>query len=456
MKKSRFLCLFLTLILIISLCTPFADAYQSDIVDSMSVEAKAALLIDMDTDYVMFDYNADQKVYPASITKVVTAMLVLEAIHNGDLSLQDQITAGPTAWQGLDKTSSNQNIQVGETMSVEDLLYCLMVASANEAANILAVAVAGSIEDFVDLMNAKAEALGCTATHFNNPDGMPDNNHYTTCNDLYLIAKAAMQDSTFRTIVNTAEYYVEPTNMTESRRHFFNTNGLLSNKKYNGYYYEYCNGIKTGSTDEAGYCLMSSAQYHGQTLICIMMGCENPTGDSGEVQRLQFSQSSMLFEWGFRNFSVHTILDATAPVAEVPVKLSSECDYVSVIINGTLEAQLPNDITAENFTWTTNLPDSIDAPVSAGDKIGTLDVSLDGEIYGTVDLIAVNDVSRSDVLYAKSLVINFLQTWKYLLCTAAILILILIIFIRIKISRRRRNRYSRKNRGPLYSYKGRK
>ena len=197
MKKIRFLSLILTVSILFSLCVSSAGAFDSEIVSSKTVQAKAAILVDMDTDYVMYDLNAHEKMYPASITKVMTAALTLDAVSEGKLSLDEIITAGPTAWQGLDTSSSNQNIQVGEQMNVKDLLYCLMVASANEAANILAVAVAGSIDNFVAMMNAKAAQLGCTGTHFVNPDGMPDNDHYTTAYDLYLIGKYAMQNETF-------------------------------------------------------------------------------------------------------------------------------------------------------------------------------------------------------------------------------------------------------------------
>ena len=160
MKKIRFLSLILTVSILFSLCVSSAGAFDSEIVSSKTVQAKAAILVDMDTDYVMYDLNAHEKMYPASITKVMTAALTLDAVSEGKLSLDKIITAGPTAWQGLDTSSSNQNIQVGEQMSVKDLLYCLMVASANEAANILAVAVAGNIDNFVAMMNAKAAELG--------------------------------------------------------------------------------------------------------------------------------------------------------------------------------------------------------------------------------------------------------------------------------------------------------
>ena len=447
MKKSRFISLVLSIALVLSLSAFSAGAVESEIVSSMSVQAKAALLVDMDTGYIMFEQNAYERAYPASITKVMTAILVLEAVENGSLTMNQVITAGDTAWQGLDSTSSNQNIQVGEQMSVEDLLYCLMVASANEAANILAVEVAGSIENFVGMMNAKAAALGCTGTNFVNPHGMPDDNHYTTAYDLYLIAKCAMQNEQFRTIVGTKEYYVESTNMS-GRRHFFNSNALLSNMRYSGYYYEYCTGIKTGSTDAAGYCLLSSAEKDGQRLICVMLGCENPTDAEGNVQRLQFSESSRLMQWGVDNFSYHTILDATEPVAEVPVTLSTESDYVSVAVDGTIEAQLPNDVTGDDFEWSIDLPESVEAPVQAGDQLGTLTVTLNGETYGTVNLVAVNDVDRSEWLVFRQRVNQIVHSWQFILIVVLIVALVVALIVRAKVVASRSGRYNgRRSRG---------
>lgn len=447
MKKSRFLSLVLTLVLVFSLSAFSAGAVESEIVNSKTVQAKAAILVDMDTDYIMYELNAYDRMYPASITKVMTGLLVVEAVQNGTLTMDQIITAGDTAWQGLDYTSSNQNIQPGEQMSVEDLLYCLLVPSANEAANILAVAVAGSIENFVGMMNAKAVELGCTGTNFVNPHGMPDENHYTTAYDLYLIAKAAMQYEDFCTIVGTAEYYVDATNMS-GQRHFYNTNGLLSNMRYSGYYYQYATGIKTGSTDAAGYCLLSSAEKDGQHLICVMLGCENPTDEAGNIQRLQFSQSSDLFEWGFSNFSVHSILETTEPVDEVAVTLSTESDYVAVKADGTLEAQLPNDITSEDFEWVIDLPESVEAPVQAGQVLGTLTVTLNGESYGTVNLVAVNSVERSQWLVFQQRANEILHSWEFLLAVVLIIVVIIALTVLVKIRASRRGRYSgRRSRG---------
>ena len=441
MKKLRYISILLCLSLVMSLFTWSAGAYQSDIVDNMEVEARSVLLVDPETDFILYEQNAYTKAYPASITKVMTAVLVLEAIERGELALDQVITAERSAWTDLDWTSSNQNIQAGEEMTVKDLLYCLMVASANEASNILAVAVSGSIDAFLDDMNARAAQLGCTGTHFMNPHGMPHEEHYTTAYDLYLIAQHALTFPLFREMASCDEYYVEATNLSD-QRHFYNTNGLLSNKKYSGYYYEYCTGIKTGTTDAAGHCLLSSAEKNGQTLICVMLGCENPKDDNGNIKRYQFTETIRLFNWGFENFSVHTILDAKLPVAEVPVTLSSECDYVSVIAGGTLEAQLPNDITSEDFKWNIQLVESVEAPVKAGDKLGTLQLTLDGEDYGTVDLVAVNDVSRSQVLAAKEKTLDVVTSWPFLLIAGVVLVVVVALVIRSRVVAARKRRYT--------------
>ncbi len=441
MKKSRIVCFVLSLLLVLSCGTVTAQAYHSDIVDAMSTETRAALLVDPDTDFILYEQNAYDKAYPASITKVMAAILVMEALDNGTLSLDQEITATQSAWKGLDYTSSNQNIQPGETMTVKDLVYCLLVASANEAGNILATEISGSIEAFVEDMNEKAIELGCTGTHFMNPHGMPDDNHYTTAYDLYLIAKYAMTFDFFREVVSTAEYYTSPTNLNETPRHFFNTNALLSNKKYQGYEYEYCTGIKTGTTNAAGSCLLSSAEKDGQRLICVVLGCENPTDANGNVQRKQFSETRRLFKWGFDNFSVHSILDATNPIAEVPVTLSTQNDYVSVIVDGALEAQLPNDITSEDFEWTYDLPESVEAPVTQGQKLGTMTVTLDGKEYGTVDLVAVNSVDRSSLLAFKHTIGQIVRSWQFILIAVVILVLVIVLTIRAMIISNRKKRY---------------
>ncbi len=409
------------------------DAPASALVASMSAAANAALLVDMDTDYIMYAQNAFERIYPASITKVMTALLVLDAVDDGTLALDDVVTAGETAWDGLDYTSSNQNIRAGEQMRVEDLLYCLMLASANEAGNILAVAVSGSIAAFVEQMNLRAAELGCADTHFTNPHGMPDSDHYTTAYDIYLMAKAAMQNEEFRKIVGTAEYTVSATNLSGSR-YLCNTNGLISEKKYSGYLYEYCTGIKTGSTTTAGYCLLSSAEKDGQTLLCVMMGCENPAAADGSVSMLQFSESARLLDWGFSSFSTREILRAGESVAEVTVTLSRVCESVSVIAERTVTAQLPNDVSNADIVWTIDLPASVEAPVEAGAVLGT----MENPEYGTVRLLAASGAERSSLLVFQQWLKGAVHSaWFWI---AAILLFVCILLSASRSAARRRRR----------------
>lgn len=457
MKKRSFFSLFLVFALVVSLLSPTASASSSPILDDMEVDAQAALLVDMDTDVVLYSQNADEAICPASITKVMTALLVLEHIEAGDLSLDDKITAYSDCWFDLDTTSSNQNIQPGEVMTVEDLLYCMLVASANEAANILAEAVSGSTDSFVEEMNARARELGCTNTNFVNTHGMPDDDHYSSCSDLYLIAKAAMGYSQFREIVSTTEYYVDATNLSE-KRHFFNTNGLLSNLRYSGYVYSACIGIKTGTTDEGGYNLLAAAEQDGQTLISVVIGCEPTTGSDGSVSYTHFTESARLLQWGFENFSTITIVDKKDTYGSVPVTLSTDADSVSVAPEESIEAELPNDITADSFTVVPTLRSSVEAPVEKGDVLGTLVLYLDGEEYASVNLVAVNDVEVSVFLKRKAMVLDLLSRWyiKALLVLVAVAILALILRLTLfrKVRRSRYGSYSGGGRRSGGGYRG--
>lgn len=458
MKKiNHFLPLLLVFSLISSLWVPTALAEgdsASDIISSMKVDASAALLVDMDTDTVLYDQNATDSVYPASLTKVMTALVVLRHIEAGELSMEDVVTTRSDAWDGLESDASSQNIRPGEKMPVEDLMQCMLVASASEAANILAQEVDGSVSEFVAEMNQVAKELGCTATNFVNPSGMPDDEQVSTCQDLYLIGKAAMEYDVFRDIVKMDECYIDATNMSE-QRHFYSTNALLTNYRYLGYTYSKCIGIKTGSTEAAGYCLMSAAEENGKTLVAVVMGCDNPIGSDGTVQRKQFSESSRLLQWGFDNFSTIDIVDDTITYGTVQVNLSTESDHVSVEADSNISAELPNDVSPESFEKQITLMKEVDAPVEKGQVLGTLTLSLDGREYGTVNLVAINSVEASAVLVRKAQIQRLLSHWYVKALLSLLGILILLLLLRFVILRPRRSNYggsysSRRRRSSSY------
>ncbi len=393
MKRYRFLTGFLSLIMVaLSLC-PAALALKQP-----EPMAKAALLMDAQYDQVLYEKNADKRMVPASITKVMTAMLVLEAVDEGTLALDQMITASNTFTSGLSVYGSTQNIKPGEQMSLLDLLYCLLVPSANEAANILGETVDGSVEAFVRRMNERAKELGCKDTQFVNPHGLHHPDHYSTARDLYLIARKAMENETFRKIVSAKRYEVPATNMSEARE-LYNTNGLVSALHYGGYVYDKAIGIKTGTTDEGGYCLLSAARDDEQYLICVVLDAPLIELEGGKYDRRQFSDSRTLFQWGFDNFSRREIVDTATPIAQVDVTLSG-VDHVLVRPADQLERTLPNDMDLSKVVQTVQLDsETVAAPVEEGQVLGKLHLSFEGEEIGTVDLIAVNAVERSEWLY---------------------------------------------------------
>ena len=451
MKKTHFFSLLLTLALALGLLSPAALAASTD---EMHILGTAALLVDADHDEVLFSQNGYDKRYPASITKVMTGLLVIEAINRGELSADQVITASSTFSQGLSIYGSSQNIKAGEQMTVKDLLYCMLVASANEACNILAEAVAGSQSAFVERMNQRAAELGCTGTHFVNAHGLHDDNHYTTAYDIYLMVREGMKHELFRTITSTDEYWVPATNLSE-QRHFFSTNYLLSAKKIPGYTYSKATGVKTGSTDEAGHCLVSAAEDGDRHLIAVVMGAENIMENGLVTERQVFTESKRLLEWGFSNFSRQTLLTAGMPVQEVAVTLSKEAEYVMVVPAQGLEATLPNDLSPDQFRQSISLPDSVVAPVEEGQVLGTLTLSYDGEEYGTVDLVARNSVALSTWLYRQQQLDQLFSHWWVKLLLVVVLAAMVILLLRLTLFRRNR-RYgsSSAGRSRMRSYRG--
>ena len=361
MKIRRFLSVFLLTLLLTGLfCVPQASA-----VDLPQVNAKAALLMDYESGRMLYGLNERDTEYPASITKVMTALLTLEAVDQGVLTLDQPVTA-PSLVNDMDPTGSSADIKEGEVLTVEQLLYCMMLVSANEAACILAETVAGSQDAFVALMNQRAQELGCTGTHFVNPNGLHDPNHYSTAWDIYLFTREAMKNETFMKICSTASYVVPATNMSEERE-LYTTNSLISNWRIMGYQYDGADGIKTGSTEESGYCLVSSAKRSGRRLVAVVLGCK---GNGATVE--SFSESAKLYNWAYNNFSMRQVA-ATDELYRQPVALSKQTDTVMLYPAQSAEAFLPKDAKDEDIRKSVTLKqDVVNAPITAGQELGTL------------------------------------------------------------------------------------
>ena len=326
----------------------------------------------------------------------MTALLVMEAVDSGRLSLDQEITASSSI-ESLDTAGSTAGIKTGEIMTVEQLLYCMLVVSANEACVILAEAVAGSVDAFVDQMNAKAQALGCQNTHFVNPTSLHDSQHYTSAWDLYLITKEALTHKDFVRISDTGDITLPATNLHDARA-LHSTNSLISGGRSRGYSNKHAHGIKTGSTSEAGHCLVSSAAKGSLSFISVVLGCDRLTLEGGEIRTMSFYETNRLFQWGFDNFSYKTILTANEYPREVAVALS-KIDHVTVHPARDVEILMPNGLEPEDLERTITLnADPVEAPVTTGDKLGTIQLSYKGTVYATEDLLALHDVEASRLL----------------------------------------------------------
>ena len=262
--------------------------------DIPNIESPAAMLMDLNTGKILYEKNINDKMYPASLTKVLTAILTLE-----NCELNEVATVSYDAVMSISSGYVTANLQIGEEVTVEQLLSVLLVGSANDAAVVLAEHISGSVEDFADLMNEKAKEIGCTSSNFLNPYGAHDENHYSTAYDLAIISKYAMQNETFRTLVSTTSYKLPITNKYEKEdRLFTTTNALLmvnNNTRADNYYYKYATGIKTGFTTPAKNCLIASANKGNLELLTVVLGA----GQNDQGLSNRYLDTINLFEYGY-------------------------------------------------------------------------------------------------------------------------------------------------------------
>lgn len=335
--------------------------------DTVDVSAGGVMLMDARTHKVLYAKTAHEKLPMASTTKIMTAILAIEA---GNL---DALVTVPQEAYGVE--GSSMYLRLGEQISMRDLLYGLMLVSGNDAAVAIAVHVGGSVEGFAALMNAKAASLGAHNTHFVTPNGLPDPDHYTTAYDLALIACYAMQNETFREIVGTTYYQ---TTTGEIARTVKNKNKIL-------WEYEGGNGVKTGYTMAAGKCLVFAAEREGMQLVGVVLNCPD-----------MFPSAKRLLDYGFETYQQETLVAADERIARVRVTGGKK---------NALEVATKNDIIilvkdGDSTTVRTvvNLAGPVEAPVEKGDVLGTLEVWEDGRVLAETELVAAETVESSAYL----------------------------------------------------------
>ncbi len=416
----------------ITITSFLANTNKSYADNEPNLTAQYAVLMDFETGKVLYNKNGSQKLYPASTTKAWTAYVVLK--HISDLSQVVEIKDLPPI------SGSSMYLKNGESFTVRQLLDALLIHSSNDVAVVLANYVSGSIEEFAKLMNKEAQDIGAKDTHFNNPHGLPDDNHYTTAYDMALMAREAMNNEVFRDIVKTKSVSFPATQEYPYERYFVNTNKFLtSNDKVNykgqeiPIKYDIVDGIKTGYTDAAGRCLLSSGIKNNMRLISAVFKTEGND---------LYLDSRTLLDYGFDNFSSKTIINKDDYIGTEKILLSKQGKLVFEP-KYSYKVVLPNGSKENNYTQKTKL-DKLNLPIKKGDKVGKLEIYNDKKLEHSIDLIARNDVNS---------IFSFITENKIIMSIIKLLLILFVLFIILIISivinkkkRRKRSIYSKSKR----------
>lgn len=428
MKKKLFplLCLILTVCMLV-------PSYASAATFNIDFETNSAAieLINLDTDTIVYQKNADAKRAPASTTKIMSFIVVSEQIE--DLENTQVTVTKEVVDRLLGTGSSLSGIKENDVLTVMQLLNCMMVPSGNDAALVLADYIGnGNADAFVELMNQKAQELGCVNTHFMNPHGLHDENHYTTAHDLYLITKYAMTLPHFTDITDQTRYTYTPAGGPEANqeRTLVTTNRLIDPNLDPSLYYRYARGIKTGSHDQAGYCLVSSATKGGYSYMCVALGSPSVDESGNKVtNRGEMIDSKNLYEWAFNNLEMKDVLNSEDSVGEIQLDYAWNKDKLLLVPAKNYSTIMPDSVDVSSVILTKNLPESVEAPIKKGDKIGTATLSYAGQELATVDLVAAESVERSELLHSVDTVKSiFTSTW-FLVIAGIILVLVLIYIV---------------------------
>ncbi len=427
MKKfTIFICTFA--IIISSLILPvsaqnYIDDLQKDKGENtVTLNCKVDYMISMDDGSVVFEKNADMPVAPASLTKIMTALVVLKNCKD----LNQVMTVDKGALETLYGTGSSiAGLKAGEQMSIYNMLCCLLIPSGNDAAVALAVQFGGTIQGFVKMMNDTAAKIGCKNTHFDNPHGLDSATHKTTARDLTLMALEALKFPAFETIVASKTYDLPATNMNRERQ-LVNTNYLINPYRVT-YYNEYCKGIKTGSTDAAGKCLVSYASKNGYNYLAVAMGGEQKDTDGDRIDENQaFMDTNKMYNWAFKNLKYEIVTQEGQFICSVTANNSWSADAVRLVAKSDVLALVPQGNNSESVSFEpVDVPESMDAPIKKGDSAGRVKIMYAGQQIGTAELIAADDIKLSAILFAISKFKALSKSTVFKIAVALVVIFIL-------------------------------
>ena len=361
------------ILLLLLISIPLVKAEETE---DLAPNAKSAIMIEASTGEILFQKNKDEKLAPASMTKMMSMLLIMEEIENGNLKWNEMIT---TSEKASSMGGSQIFLKVGEKMTVEDLLKGVAIASGNDAVVALAERVSGSEEQFVKRMNTRAKDLGLKNTNFINATGLTADNHYSSAYDMSLIAKELVKHEKILEFTSTYEDYLRKD--TKSPFWLVNTNRLVRFK-------EGVDGLKTGFTDEAGYCLTATMKKDNMRLITVVMKEENTSKRSADTTKM--------LDYGLNIYMVQTILDEKTTIEKKKVELGKTLT-TEIVPKENITILNKKSDDQKNITYKTNI-NKIIAPVKKGDKVGTIDIIEDNNIISTIDATVKEDISKANFL----------------------------------------------------------
>lgn len=361
------------ILLLLLISIPLVKAEETE---DLAPNAKSAIMIEASTGEILFQKNKDEKLSPASMTKMMSMLLIMEEIENGNLKWNEMIT---TSEKASSMGGSQIFLKVGEKMTAEDLLKGVAIASGNDAVVALAERISGSEEQFVKRMNIRAKDLGLKNTNFINATGLTADNHYSSAYDMSLIAKELVKHEKILEFTSTYEDYLRKD--TKSPFWLVNTNRLVRFK-------EGVDGLKTGFTDEAGYCLTATMKKDNMRLITVVMKEENTSKRSADTTKM--------LDYGFNIYMVQTILDEKTTIEKKKVELGKTLT-TEIVPKENITILNKKSDDQKNITYKTNI-NKIIAPVKKGDKVGTIDIIEDNNIISTIDATVKEDISKANIL----------------------------------------------------------
>ncbi len=436
---KRFICIFIVTLLLVSM---FSSIISSAISFNCDVEtySESMLMVNLDSDMVVFEKDADSKRYPASLTKIMTYIIACEYFEDYDntrIKIKESII---TSLEHNGIATSGLEWHVGKSLTVTDLLYALMVPIGHDSATVLADYITEQTgKSFVDMMNEKATELGCKGTHFTNPTGVFNPDHYTTARDMYIITKYAMGLPMFSKICGTSTYYLEGDEYPITT-----TNYMIDAGRGGEYFYTYATGVKNGTTDQGGRCLVSTAMYDGYAYLLVCM--QAPYNYENDVtEQYCMIESANMYRWAFLNLQFVTLVTKDTPICEQKVEHAWDTDTILLVPETDLNVILPNDYKESDVIIASDTDEPVSAPIQKGEVVTTATVYYKGEAFTQINLVSQDDVRVSFILYVTELVKSVLTSVWFLLAVFVVIVLF-VVYVSVSSSYSKKKKAAQNNR----------